>query len=95
MKLLAKLLGAVFYALWLLTGIILFYYYWTVLDAWIGSVLGTVLAIFTSPGVFLFPIVYWIVERQFPIFYFELLGVGLVCLILGGVCWRLGGTGLN
>jgi hypothetical protein len=52
----------------------LFFYYWTVLTGWLGSILGTIVAVLASPAVVIFPLAYWLVQGAFPMFYFELFG---------------------
>jgi hypothetical protein len=87
MRLVVKLIGGLFFAIWLLASLVLFFYYWAVLSAWLGGLLGSIVAFVAAPGVFLFPLVYWLVEGTFPTFYFELLGVCLGSAIIGGLLW--------
>ena len=42
---------------------------------WLGA-LGVILGIFLTPGVVIFPIIYWIVEGVFPTVYFALMFAG-------------------
>ena len=42
---------------------------------WLGT-LGVILGIFLTPGVVIFPIIYWIVEGVFPAVYFALMFAG-------------------
>jgi hypothetical protein len=42
---------------------------------WLGA-LGVILGIFLTPGVVIFPIIYWIVEGVFPSVYFTLMFAG-------------------
>jgi len=42
---------------------------------WLGG-LGVILGIFLTPGVLIFPIIYWIVEGVFPNVYFALMFAG-------------------
>ena len=49
---------------------------------WWGG-LGIVASFFLTPGVVIFPFVYWIVENQFPLIYFIAWGVGIFGLIIG------------
>jgi hypothetical protein len=85
MKLLARIAAGIVFILWGAAGLVLFFYYWEVLTTWLGAILGTLVAFVVSPGVFVFPFVYWIVQRTFPIFYFELLGVCAGCTIIFGL----------
>jgi len=90
MKVLAKFVGGVFFAVWILAGLILFFYYWQVLTGWLGGILGNLVMIFTAPGVVVFPLVYWFVQGAFPTFYFELLGIGLGSAMLSSLLWSVG-----
>ena len=42
---------------------------------WLGG-LGVIIGIFLTPGVVIFPIIYWIVEGVFPTVYFALMFAG-------------------
>ena len=42
---------------------------------WLGA-FGVILGIFLTPGVVIFPIIYWIVEGVFPTVYFALMFAG-------------------
>ena len=42
---------------------------------WLGG-LGVIIGIFLTPGVVIFPIIYWIVEGVFPAVYFALMFAG-------------------
>ena len=42
---------------------------------WLGA-FGVILGIFLTPGVVIFPIIYWIVEGVFPTVYFVLMFAG-------------------
>jgi hypothetical protein len=87
MKSVAKLFGGLFFMAWLVASLALFFYYWNILTNWLGGFLGTVVALLTAPGVFVFPLIYWFVQRAFPTFYFELLGVCVVSAIVAGSLW--------
>ena len=55
---------------------VLQYVFWFVAWAdWLG-VIGVILGIFLTPGVVIFPIIYWIVEGVFPTVYFALMFAG-------------------
>ncbi len=90
MKFLARGIGIVFFVVSILASLVLFFYYCVVLRTWLGGFLGTLVAIFTSPSVFVFPFVYWLVERAFPVFYFELLGICFGSLMVGYFLWSVG-----
>ena len=42
---------------------------------WLG-VIGVILGFILTPGVVIFPIIYWIVEGDFPTLYFALMFAG-------------------
>lgn len=90
MRGLAKLIGGLFFGVWIFSGLILFFYYWEVLTAWLGGILGTLVVMLTAPGVVVFPLIYWLVRGAFPTFYFELLGISAGSVIIGGFLWSVG-----
>lgn len=90
MRHVTKLIAGLFFTIWVLTSLVLFFYYWQVLTVWLGSILGSLVALFAAPGVFVFPLIYWLVQGAFPTFYFELLGVCFISAIIGGVLWSVG-----
>lgn len=47
---------------------ILWLSYAITLTNWLG-VLGSIIALVAAPGIVIFPILYWIVEDEFPIWY--------------------------
>ncbi len=51
---------------------------------WLGG-LGFLLGLILSPGLVIFPIVFWIVEGVFPTIYFMMWGGGIVGLVIAGV----------
>ncbi len=67
-------------------GLVLFFFYWSALTHWLGGFFGSVVALAVSPGVVVFPLIYWFVEGAFPGSYFLLLGACFVGLVLLGVC---------
>lgn len=71
--------------LWIGAGILLFFFWASTMYQWLG-ILGLILAVVLSPGVIVFPVIYWVVEGQFPVVYFLLLGVSAVgaCLARWG-----------
>ena len=55
---------------------VLQYIFWFVTWAkWLG-VLGVILGFILTPGVLVFPIIYWAVEGDFPTLYFALMFAG-------------------
>lgn len=72
------------YLMWIGAGVLMFIFWLMAMIKWLG-LLGTILAFVLSPGLVIFPIVFWIVEGVFPAFYFIVWGVGIVGLIIGGI----------
>lgn len=81
MRTMGKTIG---YLLFFLSGISMFIFWVSALENWLGFI-GIMLAIFLTPGLVLFPIIFWIVEGVFPLFYFIVWGVGIVGAIIGGL----------
>jgi hypothetical protein len=55
---------------------VLQYVFWFVAWAdWLGLI-GVILGFILTPGVVIFPIIYWIVEGDFPTLYFALMFAG-------------------
>ena len=55
---------------------VLQYVFWFVAWAdWLG-VIGVILGFILTPSLVIFPIIYWIVERDFPTLYFALMFAG-------------------
>jgi hypothetical protein len=80
LKIICKVLGIICLCGWIATSLALLFYYWQTLTHWFGGFIGTILVFLTSPGVLVFPLIYWFVQGAFPVFYFELLGL---CLLTG------------
>jgi hypothetical protein len=83
-----RIIAVIFFVFSFALSCVLFFYYWLTLSAWLGRVLGLIVAILVTPGAFVFPLVYWVVERAFPVFYFELLAGGIVSVLVGRLLWR-------
>jgi hypothetical protein len=81
MRPIGKIIG---YPLWIGAGILMFIFWLMAMSSWLGF-FGTFLAFVLAPGFFLLPIVFWIVEGVFPIFYFILWGIGMVGMIIVNV----------
>lgn len=81
MRTIGKVIG---YIMWIGSGILMFIFWFIAMSKWLGF-LGGILAIILTPGLVIFPIVFWIVEGVFPAFYFIVWGVGIVGLIIAGV----------
>lgn len=68
----------------LISGILMFIFWYIALTKWLGFI-GGVLAFILTPGLVIFPIVFWIVEGVFPTFYFILWAIGTVGIIIVGL----------
>ena len=68
--------------LFLSSGVLTWLFMMITLIHWWGGI-GFIASFILTPGVCIFPIVYWIVEHHFPILYFLIWGVGIVGLIIG------------
>ena len=60
------ILGGVLWFMWMLA-----------LVEWWGTLWGVIGGIFLFPGLFLFPIIYWLVEDAWPVTYLILYGIGI------------------
>lgn len=81
MRSIGKIIGNI---LWMGSGLLMFIFWLITMSNWLGF-LGTILAFVLSPGLVIFPIIFWIVEGVFPTFYFIVWGIGIVGLIIVGV----------
>ena len=90
MKRIARIGAVIFFVVWVLAGLVEFCYYWQVMTSWLGTILGSLVTLLASPGVFVFPLIYWIVQGAFPTFYFEVLGVCLGSGLIGALLWSVG-----
>ena len=66
------------------SGVITWLFMMAALVQWWG-LLGFVAAFVLTPGVVIFPFVYWIVEGQFPTIYFLAWGIGIVGLVINSI----------
>mgnify|MGYP004225240101 CR=1 FL=1 len=67
--------------MWEGSGILLFIFWMGTMIEWLGFLLGCFLGFILSPGLVIFPLLYWFVEGVFIWHYFAIWGVG----ILGGI----------
>jgi len=81
MRTIGKVIG---YVMWVGAGILMFIFWFMDMSKWLG-LLGSILAFILTPGIVIFPIVFWIVEKVFPAFYCIVWGVGIVGLIIAGL----------
>lgn len=81
MRSIGKIIG---FLIWIGAGILMFIFWLSAMSNWLGF-LGVILSFVLSPGLVIFPIVFWIVEGVFPVFYFIVWGIGIVGLIITGV----------
>lgn len=70
-------------ALWIISGILMFIFWIGAMSRWLGFI-GFVLALLLTPGLVIFPIVFWIVEKTFPTFYFIMWIIGIIGAIITG-----------
>jgi hypothetical protein len=82
MKIIGRIVG---YVMWVGAGLLMFIFWFMAMTKWLGF-LGSVLAIVLTPGLVIFPIIFWIVEHVFPTFYFIIFGIGIIGAIIGGLC---------
>ena len=84
MRTIGKIVGMI---MWIGAGILMFIFWLTAMTKWLGF-LGTILSFVLAPGLVIFPIVFWIVEKVFPTFYFIIWGIGIVGMIIGGASMK-------
>ena len=77
MRSIGKVIG---YSMWIISGILMFIFWMGAMMHWLDG-LGFILGLILSPGLVIFPIVFWIVEGVFPTMYFVMWGIGIVGLI--------------
>ena len=70
---------------WIGAGLFMFFFWFRAMSDWLGF-FGSVLAVFLSTGLVIFPIVYWIVEGVFPVTYFSIWGIGFIGMIIFILC---------
>ncbi len=59
----------------LVAGVLQYIFWFVAWAKWLG-VFGVILGFILTPGVVIFPIIYWIVEGEFPTLYFALMLAG-------------------
>ena len=64
-----RLLGTLIVAV---AGVLQLIFWFVAWAKWLGG-LGVIIGIFLTPGVVIFPIIYWIIEGVFPTVYFALM----------------------
>ena len=64
------------------TGWLLLVFWFSSLTAWLGGFFGFVVGIVFTPGMLIFPGIYWLVEGVFPMDYFILLLEGIACMLV-------------
>jgi hypothetical protein len=79
-----KIIG---YAMWIISGILMFIFWMGAMMHWLGSFLGFVLGLVLSPGLVIFPIIFWIKEGVFPTTYFIFWGIGIIGLIITAISY--------
>ncbi len=78
MKKLTSSIGGI---LILISGAITWIFMMLALIQWWG-LLGFIASFIFTPGVIVFPFIYWVVENQFPTSYFIAWGVGIVGFVI-------------
>ena len=78
MRMIGTIIG---YLMWFGAGLLMFFFWITTMGEWLGF-FGTILALVISPGLVVFPIVFWIVEKTFPMFYFIVWGIGFIGMFI-------------
>jgi hypothetical protein len=66
------------------SGLFMFIFWFQAMTKWL-SFWGSLLAVFIAPGLIIFPIIFWIVERVFPVTYFTIWGLGLLGMLIFGL----------
>jgi len=67
-------------------GMVVYWGYVAYLYEWKG-VIGFLIGIVTTPGVVIFPVIYWVIEDSFPLRYFLGMGIALVSFYLAVFLW--------
>ncbi len=62
-------------------GLILFLLWVVFMTRWLGWV-GSILAFVLTPGLVVFPLVFWIVEKVFPVMYFIIWAFGMIGVMI-------------
>ncbi len=86
MRTMGKIIG---FIMWIGAGILMFIFWFSALRMWLGF-LGGILAFVLSPGLVIFPIIFWIKEGVFPAFYFMVWGIGIIGLFIAGLAMKEG-----
>lgn len=74
MKAIFRIVGKLMF---IFSGVLMFFFWMIAMSNWLGFI-GSILSIILSPGLVVFPIVFWIVEGVFPVTYFIIWGIGVV-----------------
>ena len=71
----------------MLTGaIVVIFSYWVItMTKWLGTI-GSILAFILAPSIVIMPVIFLIVEGVFPVFYFKVLGVGILGFTILKLC---------
>ena len=69
--------------------LLLFLFWLAAMTHWLGIIVGSILAFILTPGIVIFPLIYWLVEHEVPAVYFEAYGVALAgAVIIGLASWE-------
>jgi hypothetical protein len=76
-----KLTSGIGGILFILSGFVTWLFMMFTLIHWWGMI-GFFASFILTPGVVIFPFVFWIVENQFPVTYFLAWGIGIIGLLI-------------
>ena len=78
---LKKLTSSIGGLLIIVSGLLTWIFMMIALINWWGLI-GFVASFIFTPGVIIFPFIFWIVENQFPVAYFSAWGLGLLGILM-------------
>lgn len=81
MRIIGTIIGYVMIAI---SSCLMLWFWFVSLYKWLG-VIGIVVGLVCSPGVVIFPLIYWIVEKVFPVYYAILWATSFLGLIITSV----------
>jgi hypothetical protein len=81
MRSIGKAIGT---AMYIIPGLLMFFFWIVAMHKWLGF-LGTILAFILCPGVVVFPVIFWVVEKVFPTTYFIMWGFGILGIFVAGL----------
>ena len=81
MRAIGKAIGT---AMYIISGLLMLFFWVGAMHKWLGFI-GIILAFIFCPGVVIFPVIFWGVEKVFPTTYFVMWGLGILGLIISSV----------